>query len=188
MKKSIFITLLFISAATYSQTWKNDKDHSRLGFTVTHMMISSITGAFNTFQSTITSSKPDFSDAVFELTADAESIDTKVAQRDDHLRSADFFDVKNYPVISFKSTSIKKIVKNKFMITGNLTMHGITRLITADFIYKGPVINPMTKNLTAGFQLTAILKRSDFKIGTSFPVETVKDEVLIVADGEFIRQ
>jgi polyisoprenoid-binding protein YceI len=188
MKKYIFIGLLFFSITTYAQTWKNDKNHSRLGFTVTHLMISRITGTFNTFQATITSSKPDFSDAVFELTAEAGSIDTEVAQRDEHLRSADFFDVKNYPLISFKSTSIKKIIKNKYMITGNLTMHGITKLITADFIYKGPIINPKTENLTAGFQLTAILKRSDFKIGVIFPGEEIKDEVLIVADGEFVKQ
>jgi polyisoprenoid-binding protein YceI len=188
MKKIIIITFLFFSAAVYAQTWKNDKDHSRLGFTATHLMLSSITGTFNTFQSTITSSRPDFRDAVFELTADAGSIDTKVPQRDEHLRSADFFDVKNYPLISFKSTSIKKIGKNTYMITGNLTMHGVTKLITADFVYKGPIINPKTENITAGFQLTAILKRSDFKIGILFPREEIKDEILIVADGEFIRQ
>lgn len=188
MKKSIFITMLFFSVATYSQTWKNDKDHSRLGFTVTHMMISSVTGSFNTFQSAITSSKTDFSDAVFELTAEAGSVDTKVDERDEQLRSAEFFDVKKYPVITFKSTSIKKIVKNKYMLTGNLTMHGITRMVTADFIYVGQIINPATKKLTAGFQVMAILKRSDYKIGMLFPVETIKDEVLIVADGEFIRQ
>ncbi|HMJ46035.1 MAG TPA: YceI family protein [Ferruginibacter sp.] len=188
MKKNIFIAMLFFSVATYAQTWKNDKDHSRLSFEVTHLMISTVTGSINTFQCTITSSKADFSDAVFELTAEAGSIDTKVPERDTQLKSPDFFDVAKYPLITFKSSSIKKIVKNKYMLTGNLTMHGITRMVTADFIYKGQVINPATKNTTAGFQVTAILKRSDYKLGMSFPVEIIKDQVLVVADGEFIRQ
>jgi polyisoprenoid-binding protein YceI len=74
------------------------------------------------------------------------------------------------------------------MITGELTMHGITKTVSADFVYKGQVVNPANGNVTAGFHVTAILKRSDYKIGMTFPREVIKDELLVVADGEFIRQ
>ena len=96
--------------------------------------------------------------------------------------------MEKYPVITFKSNSIKKIIKNTFVLTGNLTMHGITRLVSVDLTYVAQVVNPVTKKLTAGFQATSIFKRSDFNLGSSLPVELVKDEILILADGEFIKQ
>ena len=188
MKIFIIGLFLLLSSSIFAQTWKNDKNHSRLGFTITHLQISSITGTFNNFEATIISSRNDFSDAVFELVAESESIDTKVPERDAGLKSEQFFDVKNFPLVTFKSSSIRKIVKNKYTITGNLTMHGITKEVTADFIYKGTITNPKTKNITAGFHLTAILKRSDFKIGPAFPKEEINELVLVEADGEFIRQ
>ncbi len=186
MKKYHLIpALLFISLAAFAQTWKNDKQHSRLGFTVTHLMINDITGTFNKFEVTITSSKADFSDAVFELTTEAKSIDTKLEQRDEDLRSPDFFDAEKYPLIQFKSTEIKKIVKNKYQLKGNLSMHGVKKEITADFIFKGTRTDPVTKKLTAGIQVIAILKRADFNIGWKMPFEDLKNDVLITADGEF---
>ena len=105
MKKLLFATFLLIQTATFAQTiWKNDKMHSKLTFTVTHLMVSDVDGLFKNFDVTITSSKPDFSDAVFELTAEASSINTDVDMRDNDLKSASFFDVATYPSITFKST------------------------------------------------------------------------------------
>jgi polyisoprenoid-binding protein YceI len=137
---------------------------------------------------TITSSKADFSDAVFEMTAETKSIDTKLEQRDEDLRSADFFDTEKFPLIQFKSTEIKKIVKNKYQLKGNLSMHGVTKQITADFIFKGTRADPVTKKLTAGIQVISILKRTDFNIGWKMPFEDLKNDVLITADGEFQQQ
>src|SRR5688572_1616519 len=172
MKKLIIIFSGFfmLAAFTTAETlWKNDDPHSQLGFTVKHLGIAEVSGTFNDFDVTIESSKPDFSDAVVELTAKTTSIDTRVEARDNHLKSADFFDVEKYPTLHFKSTSLKKAGKNKYKLTGDLTLHGVTKTVTMDLLYQGSTVNPMSKQLTAGFQVTGAIKRSDFKIGSSFP-------------------
>ena len=190
MKKLITIisAFLFLSAfTTLNSDWKNDKPHSQLGFTITHLGISEISGTFNDFDVNINSSKPDFSDAVVELTANVASIDTRVEARNNHLKTADFFDAEKFPTLDFKSTSIKKAGKNKYKITGNLTMHGVTKSVTMDMQYKGSVVNPMSKKQTQGFQVTGTIKRSDFSLGNGFPAPMLSDDVRIKADGEFIQ-
>jgi len=190
MKKVIFIlAAFFLQTAVFAQqTWKSDKAHSKLTFSVTHMGISDVTGLFKTFDVTITSSKPDFSDAVFELTTDVSSINTESEMRDKHLQSADFFDVANFPKFTFKSTSITKVADNKYKLTGDLTLHGVTKSVTLDLWYRGTITNPMSKAPTAGFQLTGIIKRTDFNIGSKFPSAMLSDDVFIKADGEFAAQ
>jgi polyisoprenoid-binding protein YceI len=186
MKKLLFASFLFIQATSFAQTtWKNDKMHSKLTFTVTHLMVSDVEGLFKNFDVTITSSKDDFSDAVFELTADAASINTDVDMRDNDLKSANFFDVATYPSLTFKSTSIKPDGKDKYKLSGNLTIHGVTKPVTMDLLYRGTIENPMSKKPVAGFQLTGVIKRSDFNIGPKYPSSIVSDEVNIKANGEF---
>jgi len=189
MKKLTIILSAFIVFASFTTlaTWKNDKPHSQLGFTVTHLGISDITGTFNDFDVTVTATKDDFSDAVFELTADVASIDTRVEARDKHLKSADFFDAEKYPTLTFKSTSLKNIGKDNYKLTGNLTLHGVTKELTMDLVYRGTTENPMSKTKTAGFKLTGIINRSDFNIGNNFPTAIISDKVNIEADGEFVR-
>lgn len=116
MKKISFIfLLLMISLGVFAQaTWQADPMHSNLGFTVTHLGIAEVPGHFDEFDVTIISSKPDFSDAVVEMPAQTNSINTRVEQRDNHLRSADFFDAEEYPTLNFKSTAIKEVGKNKY--------------------------------------------------------------------------
>src|SRR6478609_695513 len=104
MKKlaTILSAFFLLTAFTTSiNTWKNDKPHSQLGFTVTHLGINDVSGTFNDFDVTVTSSKPDFSDAVFELTANVASLDTRIEARNNHLKSADFFDAEKFPTITF---------------------------------------------------------------------------------------
>jgi polyisoprenoid-binding protein YceI len=190
MKKVFFIITAFIALTaftTINNPWTNDDPHSQLGFTVTHLGIADVSGTFNDFDVTIKSSKPDFSDAFFELTARTASIDTRVEARNNHLKSADFFDVAKYPTLDFKSTSIKKAGKNKYKLTGNLSLHGITKQVTMDLLYRGTTVNAMSKKQTAGFQITGTIKRSDFNIGPGFPAPMISDEVHIKADGEFIQ-
>lgn len=190
MKKIALILVAFLSLTAFTvavSNWQNDDAHSQLGFTVTHLGISDVSGTFNDFDVTIKSTKPDFSDATVELTARTASIDTRIDMRDNHLRSADFFDVEKYPVMSFKSTSIKKAGKNKYKLTGDLSLHGITKQVTMDFRYKGTVENPMSKKQTAGFQVTGVINRSDFNIGNGFPPPMISNEVRIKADGEFVQ-
>lgn len=189
--KKVFIILfsfVFLTAFTsYNDVWQNDDPHSQLSFTVTHLGIADVTGTFNDFDVTVTAKKPDFSDAVFELSAKVASIDTRVEARDNHLKSGDFFDAAKYPLIQFKSTSMKPAGKDAYKLTGDLTMHGVTKQVTMDLLYRGTVENAMNKKQTAGFQLTGTLKRSDFGIGPNFPPPMISDEVRIKADGEFFQ-
>jgi polyisoprenoid-binding protein YceI len=191
MKKTVFfLSALFILTAftTALNTWKSDPPHSQLGFTVTHLGISDVSGTFNNFNVSVTSSKKDFSDAVFELTAEVGSIDTRVEQRNNHLKSADFFEVEKYPAMTFKSTSIEKAGKDKYKLSGNLTIRDITKPVTMELVYRGTIENPQSKATTAGFQLTGTIKRSDFNVGPKFPAPMISDEVRIKADGEFIQK
>lgn len=189
MKKLFFAAILLVQVSSFAQTttWKNDKMHSKLTFTVTHLLVSDVDGLFKNFDVTITAAKPDFSDAVFELSADASSINTEVEMRDNDLKSDHFFDAANYPKITFKSTSITPDGQNKYKLTGNLTMHGVTKSVTMDLWYRGTTENSMNKQKKAGFKLTGNLKRSDFNIGSNTPKAVVSDEVEIKADGEFAQ-
>jgi len=188
MKKISITVLLFITtAAAFAQTTlKADPYHSKLGFTITHLGITDITGFFDKFETSITATKSDFSDAVVTMTADVNSINTAVAPRDNHLKSADFFDVAKYPTMTFKSTSVKKSGSNTFKLTGDLTLHGITKPVVLDVTYRGSAKNPAANNAeVAGIQLRGVIRRSDFGIGTKFPAPMLSDEVTIKADGEF---
>ena len=190
MKKIYFLILGFVMLTAFTvneNKWTNDDPHSQLGFTVKHLGISDISGTFNDFDVHINSARPDFSDAVFELSANTSSIDTRVEARNNHLKSADFFDVQKFPTLNYKSTSIKKTGKNKYKLTGNLSLHGITKEVIMELEYKGSTENPMSKKMTAGFQVTGTIKRSDFNLGGSFPAPMISDEVKIKADGEFIQ-
>ncbi len=190
MKKiAIILSAVFLltSFKVLNDTWKNDDPHSQLTFTVKHMGIADVTGTFNDFDVTINSKKPDFSDAVVELTAQVASIDTRVEPRDKHLKSADFFDAEKFPTLHFKSNAIKPAGKNKYKLTGDLTIHGVTKSTTVDLEYRGTAENAMNKKPTAGFQVTGVIKRSDFNVGNGFPPPMISDEVQIKADGEFVQ-
>jgi polyisoprenoid-binding protein YceI len=105
------------------------------------------------------------------------------------LKSDKFFDAATYPTLTFKSTSFTKVEGKKYKVTGDLTMHGVTKPVTLDVIMTGPVTmdSPRGKQEKAGFKITGMLKRSDFKVG-SIPVAVVSDEVEIKANGEFAKQ
>lgn len=184
----LFSAVLALSAFATVSTWSVDKAHSGLGFTITHLGISDISGSFKNFEASVSSSKDDFSDAVFELSADVASINTAVEMRDNHLKSADFFDVEKFPKLTFKSTSLKPAGKDRYKLTGDLTLHGVTRPVTVDLWYRGTVTNPMSKAATSGFQVSGVIKRSDFGIGEKFPAPMLSDEVRIKADGEFTKK
>lgn len=192
MKKIAFVAAaLLIQLAVFAQssTWKSDINHSKLTFTVTHLGISDVAGLFNDFDVTVTTGKADFSDAVFELKAKTASINTQIEARDNHLKSADFFDAAANPEITFKSTGIKKgTAKDHYVLTGNLTIHGVTKTVSMNLWYRGTTINPMSKATTAGFQLTGTINRSDFGVGPKFPAPMISNEVAIKADGEFVKQ
>jgi len=185
MKKiNLSIALLLFTFAAFSQTWVTDPAHSRLGFTISHLMISHVSGNFKQFEVKAVTSKPDYSDAKIELIAQIASINTDVEQRDTHLKSPDFFDLQKFPTLVFKSTSLKNIKGNEYKLTGNLTMHGITKPIVLDVTFEGKVSDPMSKKDIAVFTIKGLLKRSDFQVGSKFPAAMVGDEVTINASAE----
>lgn len=186
MKKIItLIAVALISTTAFSQTtWNVDRMHSKLQFTVTHLMVSDVDGEFKDFSATITAAKPDFSDAKFQLTANTASVNTDVDQRDNHLKSADFFDAANYPTLSFTSTSVSKTSPNHYKLNGNLTLHGVTKPVSFNLWYRGTITTPQGKQ-DAGFQATGVIKRSDFGFGSKFGNAMVSDEITIRANGEF---
>jgi polyisoprenoid-binding protein YceI len=187
MKKVLLIIqLLALSLGAFAQqVWQNDKAHSQLKFDITHLGVSTISGAFRDFDATISATKPDFSDAVFELTAKTGSINTGIDKRDDHLKSPDFFDAATNPEIKFKSTGLKNTGKDMYELTGDLTMHGVTKTVTMELWYRGTITNEMSKKPVAGFRATGKVKRADFNIGPKFGPPMLSEEVTIVADGEF---
>jgi polyisoprenoid-binding protein YceI len=185
MKRISFsLTLILVSLTSFSQTWVTDPAHSHLGFTIKHLMISSVSGNFKQFEIKAVSTKPDYSDAKIELTAQISGINTNQEQRDTHLKSVDFFDAKQFPTLNFKSTSVKNVKGNEYKLFGNLTMHGITKPVELDLIFEGKVQNPMNKKDIAVFTIKGMLKRSDFGIGSKFPAAMVGDEVTINATVE----
>lgn len=185
----LIVAALSLSAFTTSSptVWTNDAPHSQLFFTVTHLGINDVSGTFDDFTVNVTSSKPDFSDAVFTLNAKTNSINTRVEARNNHLKSADFFEVEKYPELTFTSTGIKPAGENKYKLTGDLTIHGVTKTVTVDLWYRGQTTNPMSSKLTTSFQINGTIKRSDFEVGGKFPEAIVSDEVRIVANGEFVQ-
>lgn len=189
MKKATIVAALLISsaAATFAQTWSVDKAHSRLGFNVTHLAIAELGGTFNSIDAKITSAKPDFSDAVVELTADINSINTDNEQRDGHLKSADFFDAAKFPTLTFKSTSFKKVSDKSYKVSGNLTLKGVTKPVVLDVVLGGTSTNPMSKKTVAGFKISGTIKRSDFGVAASMPTAMLADEVTLQAGAEFTK-
>jgi len=185
MKKiNLSIVLLLLAVTAFSQSWVSDAAHSRLGFSISHLMISHVTGNFKQFEVTVITAKPDYSDAKIDVTAQIASINTDVEQRDTHLKSADFFDAQKFPILTFKSTSLKNVKGNQFKLAGNLTMHGVTKPVVLDVVFEGKVTNPMNKKEIAVVTIKGLLNRSDFGIGSKFPAAMVGDEVTLEASAE----
>jgi polyisoprenoid-binding protein YceI len=189
MKKIILSTaaFLFTTAAVFAQSWSIDKAHSQVMFTINHMGINTITGSFGTVNATLNASKDDFSDAAIEFSADINSINTGNEQRNTHLKSPDFFNVAQYGTLTFKSTSFKKIDDKNYQVTGDLTLHGVTKSVTLNATLNGTTVNPMNKKTIAGFKVTGTIKRTDFGIGAQFPSSMVSDEVALDANTEFVK-
>jgi len=184
---SLAILLLLFAAPAFSQTWNLDKAHAKLGFSVTHLLVSNVEGKFTGFDAKITASKDDFSDAVIELSADVNTVDTDNEQRDGHLKSPDFFDAAKFSALTFKSTGFKKVADKKYKLSGNLTLHGVTKPVELDVVFNGTAVHPYSKKTIAGFKVSGLIKRSDFGIGAGTPGGVVSDEVEISSNAEFVK-
>lgn len=170
--------------------WSIDPTHSEIGFKVKHMMFTNVSGKFNAFEANIENEADDFATAQIQFTADVNSIDTHQADRDQHLKSADFFDVENFPKLIFSSESIIKKDANHFVIHGLLTLKGISKQIALNAAYSGWMQDPWG-NTKIGLELSGTLNRKEFGLTWNAALETggvlVGEEVKIQADIQFVK-
>lgn len=189
MKKiSLLIPFLFAATSAFCQ-WKVDKVHSKVTFIAQHHGISEVDGYFKKYEATLTATKADLSDAVFEMTVETASITTDFEMRDNHLRSEDIFHAEKFPVMTFKSSSFTKVKDNQYQLKGMLTLRGVTKEITLDVTMNGPVENPNknAKNIQVGIKALGKIKRSEFNLGNNLPTAFVGDEIQIRVTGEFAK-
>ena len=165
MKKKLF-TLAFLTTLMVAaqSTWKSDGAHSKVGFAITHLMISEVEGHFSEFDITATATDT-FDDAEFSVDIKTVSIDTDNDRRDDHLRSPDFFDAEKYPSITFKSNRFEKTGDKNFKLTGDLTMHGVTKTVSLEGKVNGIITDQRSQKLKAGLKLTGTINRLEFGVG-----------------------
>jgi polyisoprenoid-binding protein YceI len=172
-------------------TWAIDPAHSEILFKVKHLMISNVKGEFTNFQATIEGEEEDFTKSTITATIDAASVFTNEGNRDTHLKSGDFFDVENYPSLTFKGTSFKKGKNDHYELTGILTIKGVSKEVTFDVEYGGVMVDGYG-NRKAGFSLEGNINRKDFGLNWNAALETggvlVSDEVRISADLQFVRR
>lgn len=187
MKQLLMLAAILMQTASFAQTWKADKGHSHITFTITHLAISDVDGSFTDFDAAITATKPDFSDAKFVFNAYTNSVNTNNSYRDKDLKSGSFFEAEKYPAIVFASTSVKPAEKNHYKVTGNMALHGVVKSVVFDLIYRGTVVNPNNKKETAGFIATGVIKRSDFGFAGGYPPPALGNEVTFKASGEFTK-
>ncbi|REL38243.1 polyisoprenoid-binding protein [Rhodohalobacter sp. SW132] len=186
---ALLIFLLLPLTIIAQDTWVHDQYHSNLGFTVTHLGIADVPGHFGEYSVSITASEEDFSDAQIELTVQTATVNTRVQDRDDHLRSEDFFHVEQYPEMTFSSRSIRTVEEGVFELTGDLTLLDVTREVTMTMVHRGTVENPMADGApVAGIQISGTIDRSEFNLGNGFPPPMISNNVEIKADGEFVIQ
>lgn len=194
MKKlNLIFALLLASFVTLQaqSNWNVDAAHSSIEFTVTHMVISEVTGKFGGFEAMASSSNDDFNNASIEFSADVSTINTGIEKRDAHLRSADFFDAEKFPKLTFKSSSFKKSKGNKYTLKGDLTMHGVTKQVELDVVYNGTIKDPYGQT-KAGFKVSGELNRADFGLTWNSTLETggvvVSEEVGITANIQLVKE
>lgn len=177
--------LLAASASAQSGTWKIDPNHSSAQFAVRHMGVSTVRGAFTKVSGSASYDPSDPGKTGLEATIDATSIDTRVQMRDNDLRSPNFLDVQKYPTITFKSKQAKAAGDGKLQITGDLTIHGVTKEVVLDVDGpSAPIKDPMG-NQRIGASATTKINRKDF--GVNGAPSVVADEISITIDAELIQ-
>lgn len=173
-----------------TSTWTIDPAHSHAGFAVRHLVISTVRGEFGKTTGSVVLDEQDVTKSTVEATIDATTIDTRVPDRDADLRSPNFFDVAKYPTLTFKSTNVEKAGDGQLKVTGNLTLHGVTRPITLDVTGPtGEIKDPWGKT-RRGLSATGKLNRKDFGLTWSKMIETgpvVSDEVAIDIEVELLK-
>lgn len=169
MKNLILAAALTVSSLAFASTWNIDPAHASANFTVKHMMITNVTGRLGDVKGSVELDDKDVTKSKVEATIDVAGINTNMGKRDDHLKSPDFFDVAKFATITFKSTKIEK-TGEKLKITGDLTLHGVTKPVTLDTELSGEVKNPFSDATTRAASATATINREDFGLAWNKPM------------------
>lgn len=170
--------------------WVLDPTHSEIQFKVKHLVISTVTGTFKSFEASLNTQNEDFSDAEISFSIATNSIETNQADRDNHLKSADFFDAEQYPAITFKSTSFTK-EGDDYILKGDITIKDVTKPIKFDVEFGGTATD-FYSNQKAGFEITGKISRKEFGLTWSAVTEAgaivVGDDIKLSASVQFIKQ
>jgi polyisoprenoid-binding protein YceI len=186
---AVVFTSAVAAAPSGAQTtnWQIDPAHANAQFTVRHLSISNVSGQFNKVTGSVQLDEKDVTKSVVNATVDVASVDTRDAGRDGDLKSDHFFDVAKFPTMTFVSTKIASAGAGKLKMTGNLTLHGVTKEVTFDVDGPSDAITDPWKNLRRGASATTTINRRDFGI-TTYPAAAIGDDVKITLDIEFIKK
>ena len=180
-----------MTTETATTTWAIDPTHSEVQFKVKHLVISTVTGSFSQFDGAVETTGDDFTDAKISFSAAIDSISTGNVQRDGHLKSAEFFDIDNFPELTFTSTSTVKTGDDAYSVTGDLTMHGVTQPVTLTVEYGGQT-QDFYGQTKAGFEINGTLKRKEFGLTWNGVTEgggiVVSDDVKLVMNIQLTKQ
>jgi polyisoprenoid-binding protein YceI len=184
----IALTLPVIAAAS---TWNIDPDHSNVGFKVRHLMVSNVKGSFDKHTGTVDINDKDITKSKVEVSIDTNSINTNVQKRDEHLRSADFFDVAKFPTMTFVSKKVAKAGKDKLKVTGELTLHGVTKEVVLDVEGPSKESKDPWGMIRRGATASTKINRKDFGLVWNKTLESggvvVGEEVTITLEVEMIK-
>lgn len=189
MRKAMYLLVMaFITIGSYAQTqWKVDPYHSSLNFNISHSGISIVNGKFLDYTGTLTTNGEALSDANFDFTIKTESINTSIENRDNHLRSADFFEVEKYPNVTFKSTKMLETGKpNQYLLYGDLTIKDVTKPVIFDVTYGGNVTSDQGEKL--GMKAKTTINRFDYNINYDPTAAGIGKDVTIVVHLQFAKQ
>jgi polyisoprenoid-binding protein YceI len=186
------VALLFAVNLTFAQTnWGLDQSHSKIGFSIVHLVISEVEGQFNNYEVSVVTEGDNFENAKINFSADVNSINTDNEKRDEHLKSADFFDSSKFPKITFVGKSFTKEEGNNYKLVGDFTIRDITKEVELDVKYNGMVTDPWG-NTKAGFKISGVINRFDYGLKWNAALETgglvVSDEVALNINLELAKQ
>lgn len=171
--------------------WVLDPTHSEVTFKVKHLMFTNVSGNFTKFEATASSEDENFDNASFSFSAEVDSINTNNADRDGHLKSADFFDAAQFPTITFTSTNVAKAEEGEYVVTGDLSIHGETKSVTLAVEYGGIQKDPWG-NIKSGFSVVGKINRKDFGLSWNAALETggvmLGEEVKLALELQFVKQ
>lgn len=191
MKRSAILSGVLALAAplafAQTTTWVPDKAHSEVDFTILHMSLSNVRGHFGNIGGTVVINSTDITKSAVNITIDVTTVDTGVSARDNDLKSANFFDVAQFPTATFVSTGVSKTASG-LTVNGNLTLHGVTKPVTLQVQGPNGPVQGMDKKQHSGFSAATTIKRTDFGIASKYPASVVGDDITLTIDLDVAQQ